>query len=162
MLILGVDCGSRVTGYGLIESVGRETQAVDYGTIRLPERLELPERLCMLAGGLRQVLDRFSPDEAAVEDVFTQKNVRSALVLAHVRGAAMLSLAEAGVPVASYSPATVKNSVVGHGSANKEQVRQMVSVLLGVRETIDPLDVSDALAVALCHANRRAAAGMGA
>lgn len=162
MLILGVDCGSRVTGYGLIESVGRETQAVDYGTIRLPERLELPERLCMLAGGLRQVLDRFSPDEAAVEDVFTQKNMRSALVLAHVRGAAMLSLAEAGVPVASYSPATVKNSVVGHGSANKEQVRQMVSVLLGVRETIDPLDVSDALAVALCHANRRAAAGMGA
>lgn len=162
MLILGVDCGSRVTGYGLIESVGRETQAVDYGTIRLPERLELPERLCMLAGGLRQVLDRFSPDEAAVEDVFTQKNVRSALVLAHVRGAAMLSLAEAGVPVASYSPATVKNSVVGHGSANKEQVRQMVSVLLGVRETIDPLDVSDALAVALCHANRRTAAGMGA
>lgn len=162
MLILGVDCGSRVTGYGLIESVGRETQAVDYGTIRLPERLELPERLCVLAGGLRQVLDRFSPDEAAVEDVFTQKNVRSALVLAHVRGAAMLSLAEAGVPVASYSPATVKNSVVGHGSANKEQVRQMVSVLLGVRETIDPLDVSDALAVALCHANRRAAAGMGA
>jgi len=151
-----------VTGYGLIESVGRETQAVDYGTIRLPERLELPERLCMLAGGLRQVLDRFSPDEAAVEDVFTQKNMRSALVLAHVRGAAMLSLAEAGVPVASYSPATVKNSVVGHGSANKEQVRQMVSVLLGVRETIDPLDVSDALAVALCHANRRAAAGMGA
>ena len=162
MLILGVDCGSRVTGYGLIESIGRETQAVDYGTIRLPERLELPERLCMLAGGLRQVLDRFSPDEAAVEDVFTQKNVRSALVLAHVRGAAMLSLAEAGVPVASYSPATVKNSVVGHGSANKEQVRQMVSVLLGVRETIDPLDVSDALAVALCHANRRAAARMGA
>lgn len=162
MLILGVDCGSRVTGYGLIESVGRETQAVDYGTIRLPERLELPERLCMLAGGLRQVLDRFSPDEAAVEDVFTQKNMRSALVLAHVRGAAMLSLAEAGVPVASYSPATVKNSVVGHGSANKEQVRQMVSVLLGVRETIDPLDVSDALAVALCHANRRAAARMGA
>ena len=162
MLILGVDCGSRVTGYGLIESVGRETQAVDCGTIRLPERLELPERLCVLAGGLRQVLDRFSPDEAAVEDVFTQKNVRSALVLAHVRGAAMLSLAEAGVPVASYSPATVKNSVVGHGSANKEQVRQMVSVLLGVRETIDPLDVSDALAVALCHANRRAAAGMGA
>jgi len=162
VLILGVDCGSRVTGYGLIESVGRDTQAVDYGTIRLPERLELPERLCMVAGGLRQVLDRFSPDEAAVEDVFTQKNVRSALVLAHVRGAAMLSLAEAGVPVASYSPATVKNSVVGHGSANKEQVRQMVSVLLGVRETIDPLDVSDALAVALCHANRRAAAGMGA
>ena len=162
MLILGVDCGSRVTGYGLIESVGRETQAVDYGTIRLPGRLELPERLCMLAGGLRQVLDRFSPDEAAVEDVFTQKNVRSALVLAHVRGAAMLSLAEAGLPVASYSPATVKNSVVGHGSANKEQVRRMVSVLLGVRETIDPLDVSDALAVALCHANRRAAGGMGA
>ena len=162
MLILGVDCGSRVTGYGLIESVGRETQAVDYGTIRLPERLELPQRLCVLAGGLRQVLDRFSPDEAAVEDVFTQKNVRSALVLAHVRGAAMLSLAEAGVPVASYSPATIKNSVVGHGSANKEQVRQMVSVLLGVRETIDPMDVSDALAVALCHANRRAAAGMGA
>ena len=151
-----------MTGYGLIESSGREAQAVDYGIIRLPERLELTERLCLLAGGLRQVVDRFAPDEAAVEDLFTHKNMRSALVLAHVRGAAMLILAEAGVPVASYSPTTVKNSVVGHGSAQKEQVRQMVRLLLGVREAIDPLDVSDALAVALCHANRRGAAGTGA
>lgn len=162
MLILGVDCGSRVTGYGLIDSIGREARAVDYGTIRVPAGLDLAERLRVVAGGLRRLLDRFSPDEAALEDVFTQKNVRSALVLAHVRGAAMLSLADAGVPVASYSPTTVKSSVVGYGNATKEQVRQMVSVLLGVRETIEPLDVSDALAVAYCHANRRDAAERGA
>lgn len=161
MLILGVDCGSRVTGYGLVESDGRKVHAIDYGAIRVPAGLDLAKRLCFVAAELRQVLDRFSPDEAALEDVFTQKNVRSALVLAHVRGAAMLSLAEAGLPVASYSPTSVKNSVVGHGSANKEQVRQMVSVLLGVREAIDPLDVSDALAVAYCHANLRTAAERG-
>ena len=157
-----MDCGSRVTGYGLIESNGREAQALDYGTIRIPAGIDLAKRLCVVAEGLRQIVDRFSPDEAALEDVFTQKNVRSALVLAHVRGAAMLSLAEAGVPVASYSPTIVKSSVVGHGSANKEQVRQMVTVLLGVRESIDPLDVSDALAVAYCHANRRDALERGA
>ncbi|MCY4189430.1 MAG: crossover junction endodeoxyribonuclease RuvC [Bryobacterales bacterium] len=162
MLILGVDCGSRITGYGLIESTGRQQRAVDYGAIRVPPGLDLAGRLCAVAGGLRRVLARFSPDEAAVEDVFAHKNFRSALVLAHVRGAAMLSLADAGVPVASYSPAMVKSSVVGYGNPTKEQVRQMVTGLLGVRGTIEALDVSDALAVAYCHANRRHAAERGA
>ncbi len=161
MLILGIDCGSRVTGYGVIESVGRQARAVGYGAIRVPEKREFSERLCIVADGLREVLERYQPAEAAFEDVFAHKHVRSALVLAHVRGAAMLCVSQAGLPVASYSPAAVKNSIAGHGNADKERVRQMVQLLLGVREQVEPLDISDALAVAYCHANLRDAAQRG-
>ena len=153
--ILGIDCGSQVTGYGVIEAEGRTRQAVAYGAIRVPRGRELPERLRIVADGLEEVLDRFQPAEAAVEDVFQGGNARSAVVLAHVRGAALVCLARAGLPVASYAPKQVKSSVVGHGSADKRQVQQMVQVLLGLGEAVDSLDASDALAVAYCHANRR-------
>ena len=159
MRILGIDCGSRITGYGVIEAQGRSRQSVGYGAIRIPPNKELAERLRFVADGLDEVLRRFRPHEAAVEDVFVRKNARSAFVLAHVRGAAMLSAARAGLRVASYTPAQVKSSVVGYGSADKGQVRQMVKALLGVREELSPLDISDALAVAYCHANLRDAIG---
>ena len=161
MRILGIDCGSRVTGYGVIEAEGRSLRSVGYGAIRLPANRELAERLCLVADGLDEVLRRFQPDEAALEDVFTRKYPRSALVLAHVRGAAMLCAARAGLRVASYTPAQVKSSVVGYGNAGKGQVRQMVRILLGVQEQVKPLDVSDALAVAYCHANLRDAVERG-
>ena len=159
MRILGIDCGSRITGYGVIESDGRSQQAVSFGAIRLPEKRTLGERLATLADRLDGLVESFHPDEAAVEDVFTHLNVRSAIVLAHVRGVALLSASRAGLPVSSYSPAQVKNSVVGYGNAGKDQVRLMVKALLGVREEIDPPDISDALAVAYCHASLRDAVG---
>ncbi len=161
MRILGIDCGSRVTGYGVIEAEGRSRRSVGFGAIRIPANKELAERLCLVADGLDEVLKRFHPDEAAIEDVFTRKNPRSAFVLAHVRGAAMLSAARAGLPVASYTPAQVKSSVVGFGNADKGQVRRMVKVLLGVQGELKPLDISDALAVAYCHANLRDAGRRG-
>ncbi len=153
-----MDCGSRVTGYGVIEAAGRRIEAVAHGAIRLPHGRPLADRLVLVGEGLEGVLREFEPSEAAFEDVFTYKNARSALVLAQVRGAAMLSVARTGVEVASYSPAEVKGCVTGHGAAGKRQVRRMVKRLLGIGGDIRPLDASDALAVAYCHATRRAAA----
>ncbi len=162
MRILGIDCGSRITGYGVIESDGRSQRSVAYGAIRVPEGNSLGERLCIVAKGIEEVLSQYRPDEAAVEDVFTGPNMRSAIVLAHVRGVAMLSASRAGLPVASYTPSQVKSSIAGYGSARKDQVRQMVRLLLDVREEISPLDASDALAVAYCHASLRDAWERGA
>lgn len=155
MRILGIDCGSRITGYGVIESDGRSQRSVAYGAIRAPAGESLGERLCVLAKGIDEVLSQYRPDEAAVEDVFTGPNARSAIMLAHVRGVAMLSASRAGIPVASYTPTQVKSSIAGYGSAGKDQVRHMVRVLLDVTEEIYPLDASDALAVAYCHASLR-------
>ncbi len=155
MLILGIDCGSRITGYGVIESLGRTQRAVGYGAIRVPAGRELADRLRFVADGIDEVVERFRPAEAAVEDVFHHRNAASAFVLAHVRGVALLSAARAGLLVASYAPAQIKSSVVGYGTADKRQVRQMVTVLLGLQEEVKPLDVSDALAVAYCHASLR-------
>ena len=162
MLILGIDCGSRVTGYGVIESIGRTQRAVGYGAIRIPAGKDLAGRLRFVADGIDEVVERFRPSEAAVEDVFQHRNVSSAFTLAHVRGVALLSAARAGLPVASYAPAQIKSSVVGYGTADKRQVRQMVTLLLGLQEEVKPLDVSDALAVAYCHASlRNVGAGTG-
>ncbi len=155
MRILGIDCGSQVTGYGVIDSDGASHSVVDYGVLKAPGKAELAERLGVIADGIDRVLSQHSPDEVAVEDVFYFKNVKSAIVLAHVRGAVLLSAARAGLVVASYAPRQVKQSVTGYGSAEKEQVTLMVQVLLGVQDSNMPLDASDALAVACCHATRR-------
>ncbi len=159
MRILGIDCGSRITGYGIIETDGKYQRAVGYGAITAPRGADLSDRLRVVADALDKLLGQFEPDEAAVEDLFVSKNVSSAFVLAHVRGVAMLSAARAGLPVASYTAAQVKKSVVGHGHADKGQVRHMVRVLLDVKEEIEPLDVSDALAVAYCHSTLRVTTG---
>ena len=116
---------------------------------------DMARRLRGIADGLDEVIERYQPEEAAIEDVFVRGNVRSAIVLAQVRGAAMLVASRAGLGVSSYSPAQVKGSVVGYGTASKEQVRQMVQALLALRGPVKPLDASDALAVACCHANLR-------
>ncbi len=155
MRILGVDCGSRITGYGIIESDGRSHRALAYGAIRMSQRQAFEQRLAKVADGLDAVVGRYKPEEAAVEDVFAHKNMRSALALAHVRGVALLSASRAGLRVATYSPSKIKASVVSHGAAGKQQVRMMVKLLLGVQEELDPLDISDALAVAYCHASLR-------
>ena len=158
VLILGIDCGSRVTGYGIIESDGKLQRALTYGAIAPPRSAGLGERLRVVADSLDAVLAQYRPEEAALEDLFVSKNVSSAFVLAHVRGVAMLSASRAGLSVASYTAAQVKKSVVGHGHADKAQVRHMVRVLLDVKEQLEPLDVSDALAVAYCHATLRVTA----
>ena len=153
MRILGVDPGSQRTGYGCIETAGSRHHVVDCGAITVPARIPLAEKLLVVHRGLADLLARHRPDAVAIEDLFYARNARSALVLGHVRGALMLAAAEAGVTICEYTAAEVKQAVVGYGRAEKPQVQQMVALLLGMEQPPAPLDVSDALAVAVCHAH---------
>ena len=153
--ILGLDPGSRVTGYGVIEEIGRgKASLVSAGVVRTPDKEEFSLRLKIIFEGLREVIARHCPNEAAVEDVFAAKNVRSALKLGQARGVALLAAAQSGLPVFEYPPAVVKMSLVGAGRADKEQVRAMVARLLRCPRDL-PLDASDALAAALAHLHTR-------
>jgi len=153
MRVLGIDCGTERTGYAVIESDGRLHRMVAAGCIRSSARDPLERRLLNIAGGLRDLIAEHRPDSAAVEEVFFAVNAKSALKLAHVRGVALLLIAEASVELAEYSPLEVKMSVVGYGRAGKWQVQQMVASLLRLAEPLTSEDASDALAIAICHAN---------
>jgi crossover junction endodeoxyribonuclease RuvC len=150
--ILGIDCGSERTGYGVIETDGVDHRLVATGVIRTDPKAPFEQRLLEIARGLRGLIRQHSPEAAAVEGVFYSANVKTALKLAQVRGVALLAIAEAGVGLGDYSPLEVKTSVVGYGRAEKSQVQLMVRSLLHLREEIDSEDASDALAVAICHA----------
>ncbi len=150
--VLGIDCGSAATGYGVIDTDGRSSRVVHSGVILTRSRLAFPQRLKQISDGLRQVIESCSPDVVSVEGIFSSINANSALKLGQVRGVALLAAAAAGLPVHEYSPLEVKSSVVGYGRAEKHQVQQMVQTLLGLQQT-PPEDAADALAVALCHAH---------
>ena len=161
MRILGIDCGSRRTGFGVIDSDGRVHRMVASGTISLSPKDPFPQRLWRIHCELLDLVRKLPPDAVAVEDVFHGTNVRSALKLAHVRGVALLLAAEQGLPLGEYSPLEVKMGVVGYGRADKTQVQMMVKSLLGISESVGSFDASDALAVAICHANRSFGGGCG-
>lgn len=154
MRVLGIDCGTERTGYGVIESDGRVHRIVTAGCIKTSAKQPLELRLQKIANDLRGVIAEASPNAAAVEEVFVAANARSALKLSHVRGVALLLIAEAGLPLAEYSALEVKMSVVGYGRADKTQVQQMVASILRLENPVASFDASDALAVAICHANR--------
>lgn len=153
MKILGIDPGSRVTGYGLIEVSGSRSVCLAQGVIKLPEK-PLEQRLLLLLTSLREVIAQHRPDEVAMEQVFVRRNVASALVLGQARGAALCAVAEAGLPLHEYAPASIKLAVAGSGRAEKPQVQRMVKVLLNL-PAIPAEDAADALACALCHAHGR-------
>jgi len=153
MLILGLDPGSSSTGYGVVDSRSGRLRVVTFGTISPPRGLPFLQRLPHIARSLEELLLRVRPDAAAAEDIFMARNSRVALKLGHVRGAALLPLLTAGIPVHEYPARLVKKTVTGYGAAEKEQVRRMVGILLGVRTDDLALDASDALAVAICHAH---------
>jgi crossover junction endodeoxyribonuclease RuvC len=157
MRILGIDCGTECTGYGIIDSDGRLHRMVAAGTIRTQASLPLQDRLARIAAELRELIRRYAPQAAAVEEVFHAVNARTALKLAHARGVALLVAAEAGIELGEYSPLEIKTSVVGYGRARKEQVQMMIRSLLQLDRELDSEDASDACAVAICHATRRAA-----
>ena len=152
MRIIGIDPGSRVTGYGIIACRGRDTGFVTCGTIRLSAGTDFSQRLLLIFEGLSEVMDRHQPDVAAVEDLFVAHNVRSALKLGQARGAAVVAASRQGMPVFDYTPRKVKESVAGYGHAEKSQVQEMVRVLLQL-SALPSSDAADALAVALCHAH---------
>ena len=153
MRIFGVDPGSAHTGYGCIETDAVRHRMVTCGALSPPARAPFPEKLRSIHDGMAKLLRECEPDAVALEDLFYSRNVRSALKLGHVRGVVMLAAAEADLPVTEYAPAAVKRAVVGYGGAEKQQVQQMVSLLLGLAEPPDTLDATDALGVAICHAH---------
>lgn len=152
MKVLGIDPGSRITGYGIIITEGNRLIHLDNGAIFTDPRKEFSLRLLAVYQGLSEIIDRFRPDAMAVENIFFATNVQSALKLGQARGAAIVAGVNAGVPVFEYTALQVKQAVVGHGRAAKEQVQQMIKVLLNLPE-IAQADASDALAVAVCHAH---------
>ena len=154
MRILGIDCGSERTGFGVIESDGRAHSLIAADVIVTSPKKPLSERLLAIATGLRTAIAMHQPEMAAIEGVFHAVNTQTAIKLAHVRGVAMLAIAEAHLPVGEYSPMEVKTSVVGYGRAEKEQVQLMVQTILRLPAVIKSQDASDALAVAICHATR--------
>jgi crossover junction endodeoxyribonuclease RuvC len=155
MRVFGIDCGTEVTGYGVVESceTGRDTRLVccAMGGIQLAKNQPLPVRLEQVYRELSAQLAAWRPDAVAVEEVFYSINAKSALKLGQVRGVALLAAASAGLPVAEYAPLRIKSSVVGYGLAQKEQVQFMVARLLGLAEPPQPSDAADALAIAICH-----------
>ncbi|MPZ54467.1 MAG: crossover junction endodeoxyribonuclease RuvC [Acidimicrobiia bacterium] len=150
MFVLGIDPGLSVTGYGLLRS-GYPPMGVAAGVIRTDPDMTMTERLVELAEGLRQVLGDHQPDSVAIETVFTNRNRRTAMSVVRASGVAMLVAGEAGLPVTEYPPTQVKLAVAGDGAAGKREVMEMVSRILRLSEPPRPADVTDALAVALCH-----------
>lgn len=152
MIVLGIDPGTAITGYGFVrESEQGELEAVTYGVIETPAKMPLENRLQIIFAQLKELTELHRPQSGAVEKLFFQRNVKTAMSVGHARGVALLAMAECGVPISHYSPVEVKQAVSGYGGADKAQVQQMVRALLCLEELPKPDDAADALAVAICH-----------
>jgi len=149
--VLGIDPGLTITGWGVVDGDGNSATSVDYGVIRTNSKQPRAERLGHIAEGVRALIRAHQVVEVAVEQQFVAENVRSAMVIGEARAAAMIAAADCGVQVFEFTPTAVKESVTGWGGAPKEQVQQMVAVQLGLTELPSPLDISDALAIALAR-----------
>ncbi len=152
MRVLGIDPGSRITGYGIVEKRGNRLIHIDNGAIQVGSTMDFSARLDTIYRGLQGLIASYAPDAAAIEQIFVSRNVNSALKLGHARGAAMLAAVHGGLEIHEYTAMQVKSAVVGYGRAAKGQVQQMVRALLNLPE-IAQEDASDALAVAICHAH---------
>ena len=155
MIILGIDPGSAVTGFGIINVSGNKLNLVDFGAIKTSQKDALPLKLKTIYDGVCEIIDEYKPDQAAIESIFYSENVNTALVIGHARGVAILAAINKQIPVSEYSPREVKQSVVGNGAAAKEQVGYMVKKILNLKGTPQPADASDALGIAICHFNRQ-------
>jgi crossover junction endodeoxyribonuclease RuvC len=153
MIILGIDPGTALLGFGVVES-GDEPRMLDFGAISTPPDRAMPDRLNELFERVSTLLGEYQPDVLAVEQLFFARNVTSAIAVGQARGVVLLAAARAGVPVVEYSPSEVKHAVVGYGKADKTQMQEMVRIILGLDHAPQPDDAADALAVALCHAQR--------
>jgi crossover junction endodeoxyribonuclease RuvC len=155
MRVLGIDCGTEITGYGVVETDegSRNPRLIcrAFGAIHLAKQKTMPQRLKQVFDELNAAVQEWQPEVVAVEEVFYSVNAKSALKLGQVRGVALLAIATAGLPLAEYAPLKIKSSVVGYGLAGKEQVQFMVARLLGLNSPPEPPDAADALAVAICH-----------
>jgi crossover junction endodeoxyribonuclease RuvC len=152
MLVLGIDPGIAITGYGLVrESPDGEAEMVAYGAVNTPAGEELPLRLQQVYRGVREVVKEYHPDSAAIERLLFGKNVTTAMAVGQARGVTLLALADCGLSIAEYTPASIKQTVAGYGNASKSQVQDMVRLLLNLDAIPKPDDAADALAVAITH-----------
>ncbi len=153
MVILGFDPGIATLGYGVISKDGRgRPQMLDYGVISTPKDLSLPDRLVLIEKGVKQVIDKFKPDEIAIEELFFAKNVKTAITVAHSRGVTLLTAIKECGKIFEYTPLQIKQALTGYGRADKKQIQEMVKTFLHLKAIPKPDDAADALAVALCHA----------
>ena len=151
MLVLGIDPGTAITGYGLVREDGEGLTLVDYGVITTAAGQPLPVRLQAIYQGLAEVAREHQPQQAAVEELFFSRNVRTALSVGHARGVTLLALADAGLTIHEYKPLEIKQAITGYGGAGKQQVQEMVRLLLNLDHVPQPDDAADAVAVAVCH-----------
>ncbi|NLN41209.1 MAG: crossover junction endodeoxyribonuclease RuvC [Clostridiales bacterium] len=151
MIVLGIDPGMAIIGYGVVEKKNNILRPIDYGAITTPPTMEIPQRLVTIYDAVQELIARFQPDEVAIEELFFNKNVKTAITVGHARGVSVLAAAKTGLNLYEYTPLQVKQSVVGYGRAEKSQIQQMVKALLGLKEIPKPDDAADALAVAICH-----------
>jgi crossover junction endodeoxyribonuclease RuvC len=151
VLVLGIDPGTAITGYGLVRETRDRLYLVDSGVVTTRAGQPLPKRLQIIYGGLTAIIRQHEPDVAAVEELFFSRNVRTALSVGHARGVTLLALADADLPIHEYKPLEVKQAVAGYGGADKQQVQEMVRMLLNLERAPQPDDAADAVAVAVCH-----------
>lgn len=155
MRVLGIDPGTVLMGYGVIDEDRGSLRVVDCGALRAAARLSMPDRLKQMYRGLLDLLTEHSPDEVAVEEPFVSENVRSAMSIGRAQAIAMLAAAQADLQVWSYPPASIKQAVAGFGGSDKRQMQRMIAMQLNLNKLPEPADAADALAVALCHLQNR-------
>ena len=156
MKTLGIDPGTAIMGWGIVDDDGRGGLcAIEYGVITTTKDLSLSQRLQLIHRGLCEVIERYRPETAGIEELFFGKNVNTALAVGHARGVALLALADAGIPIGEHRPLAVKQAVTGYGHADKHQMQEMVRLTLGLDHIPKPDDAADALAIAICHATTR-------
>lgn len=161
MIIVGFDPGLATLGYGVIKKEAkRKPEMVDYGIISTPKDENLAVRLCILENGVKQVIDKFRPEEIAIEELFFAKNVKTGIAVAHARGVILLTANKECGRIFEYTPLQIKQALTGYGRADKNQIQQMVKSFLGLKAVPKPDDAADALAVALCHAQTNNLSGL--
>ena len=154
MRILGIDPGTAITGFGVIDKVGSKLIFVDAGVIRTPKEDHMPARLATLFDELTQLIAEVRPDQAAIEMLFFARNVTTAITVGQARGVAILALEKAHLPLGEYTPLQIKQAVTSYGKADKAQVQQMVKTILKLKDIPKPDDAADGLAIAICHASQ--------
>jgi crossover junction endodeoxyribonuclease RuvC len=161
MIILGIDPGIAMLGYGVVERTGSRLRAIDYGVFSTPSSMPLPDRLASIHAALTDIIALHRPDLVGIERVYFTKNAQTAFAVGQARGVALLAAAQSHLEVREATPNEVKVAAAGHGGAEKEQVQRMVQAILGLPELPEPDDAADALAIAICVANRESSAGRG-
>lgn len=153
MKILGIDPGTLVAGYGVIEKLGSKTTAIEYGSIKVGKNQTFPQRLKTIHDKIMEIITRHKPCQMAIEEVFYGKNIKAAIKIGEGRGIVFLCAASANIPITEYAATVVKRAVVGNGHAHKGQVQEMVKIILNLQEIPEPEDAADALAIAICHSH---------